>query len=145
MTDAEVLAEKTNSIQNCMKRINEVLEGDLNRLSHFDTQDIVTLNLQRAAQLVIDIASHIVSTERLGIPQSLKDLFVILEKNHILEHDLSNKMQKMVGFRNIAIHAYQAINPDILKSILLRHLKDFEEFYTCVIKRQQAQQSRGKQ
>lgn len=136
MTDIEVVIEKTNNIQNRLKRIHDTIKGDLNRLDDFDVQDIVILNLQRAVQLVIDIASHIVSTECLGVPQSLKDLFLILEKNHILKHDLSNKMQKMVGFRNIAVHDYQAINPDILKSILSLHLKDLEDFYTTVIKRQ---------
>lgn len=136
MTDLEVLIEKTNNIQNCLKRIHDTIKGDLKHLDNLDAQDIVILNLQRAVQLVIDMASHIVSTENLGIPQSLKDLFLILEKNQVLEHDLSIKMQKMIGFRNIAVHDYQAINPEILKSILSLHLKDLEDFYTTVIKRQ---------
>lgn len=136
MTDIEVIIEKVNSIQNCLKRINDTLKGDLNRLDSLDVQDIAVLNLQRAVQLVIDIASHIVSTERLGIPQSLKDLFLTLERNEIIGHALSAKMQKMIGFRNIAVHDYQAINPVILKSILSLHLKDLEEFYTAIMKRQ---------
>ncbi len=139
MTDIEVLIQKTNNIQNCLRRIQETLKGDLNRLEDFDVQDIVTLNLQRAVQLTIDMAAHIVSTEHLGIPQSLKDLFLILQKNHVLEHHLSSKLQKMVGFRNIAVHDYQEISPAILKSILSLHLKDFEDFYTSVIERQRSQ------
>lgn len=55
----------------------------------------------------------------------------------MLEHGLSSKLQKMVGVRNIAVHDYQAINPDILKSILSKHLQDIEDFYNKVIKRQQ--------
>lgn len=43
-------------------------------------------------------------------------------------------MQSMVGFRNIAIHDYQSIDVDILKSILTKNLKDIEEFYATVIK-----------
>jgi uncharacterized protein YutE (UPF0331/DUF86 family) len=42
-------------------------------------------------------------------------------------------MQSMVGFRNIAIHDYQALDPGILKSILSKHLKDLEEFYATVV------------
>ena len=135
MSNLEVIIEKTNHIQNCLKRIEDTLQGDLRRLDHLDAQDIVILNLQRAIQLVMDMGAHIVSTENLGIPINLKDVFVILEKNNILEHNLGNKMQKMVGFRNIAVHDYQAINPDILKSILVNHLKDLEDFYTIIIKR----------
>ncbi len=39
----------------------------------------------------------------------------------------------MVGFRNIAIRDYQAINVEILKKILTTHLKDLEDFYTAVL------------
>lgn len=66
MTDIEVLIEKTNHIQNCLKRIHDTLKGDLNRLDNLDVQDIIVLNLQRSVQLVLDMASHIVSTEQLG-------------------------------------------------------------------------------
>ncbi len=43
-------------------------------------------------------------------------------------------MKKMVGFRNIATHAYKEINYDIVTSIVQNHLKDFEEFYTTALK-----------
>ena len=124
MTNRAVLIEKINSIQNCLKRIHDTIKGNLESLYNLDTQDIVVLNLQRAVQLVIDIASNVISTEKLGIPQSLKDVFLILERNKILNNDISKKMQKMVGFRNIAVHDYQAIDPEILKSIISLHLKD---------------------
>lgn len=39
----------------------------------------------------------------------------------------------MVGFRNIAVHDYQTIEPDILKQILQRHLGNLEEFYLEVL------------
>lgn len=40
----------------------------------------------------------------------------------------------MVGFRNVAVHDYETINPEILKSIVKDHLKDLEEFYTVMVK-----------
>jgi len=135
MIDRDVLIEKTNSIQNCMQRIHDTVKGDVTRLSDLDIQDIVVLNLQRAVQLIIDMASYIVSMERLGMPQSLKELFQILEKNQYIAPELSVKMQKMVGFRNIAVHDYQAIDLNILKSIVSLHLKDVEEFYEVIVKR----------
>jgi len=134
MADLEVLTEKTKSIQNYLKRIHDNVKGDLNRIDNFDVQDIVTLNLQRAVQLVIDIAFHMVSKDHMGIPQSLEGLFIILEKYGVLEHELSVKMQKMIGFRNIAVYDYQAINPAILKSIVASNLKDIEDFYTAMLR-----------
>ena len=34
----------------------------------------------------------------------------------------------MVGFRNIAVHDYQAINIDIVQQIIEKNLNDFKEF-----------------
>jgi uncharacterized protein YutE (UPF0331/DUF86 family) len=135
MIDRDVVIEKINSIQNCLKRIHDTVKGNFEHLHQLDTQDIVVLNLQRAIQLTIDMAAYIVSMERLGIPKSLKDLFQILEQNQYISSDLSEKMQKMVGFRNIAVHDYQAIDPKILASILSHHLVDFETFYSVILRK----------
>lgn len=133
MIDRDVVFEKTNRIQNCLQRIYKTVENDVNRLDNFDVQDIVTLNLQRAVQLSIDLAAHIVRARSLGIPQSLKDNFQLLFQNKVIDKELKEKMERMVGFRNVAVHDYEAINPEILKSIVQNHLKDIEEFYTAVL------------
>ena len=39
----------------------------------------------------------------------------------------------MVGFRNIAVHEYQALDLEVLKSILKNNLKDVEDFYAALI------------
>ena len=57
-------------------------------------------------------------------------MFTLLEQDSIIDPLLCSKLQKMVGFRNIAVHDYQAINVEILKAILKTHLKDIEDFYT---------------
>ncbi len=135
MIDRDVLIEKTNSVQNCLKRIHDTVKENVNRLENIDVQDIVTLNLQRAVQLIIDMASYVVSCECLGTPQSIKDVIQILERNYYIQRDVSAKMQKMVGFRNIAVHDYQAIDPNILKKIVSLHLKDLEEFYDELLRK----------
>lgn len=133
MVDNDVLIAKVNSIQNYLKRIHDTVGGNPSTIDEIDIQDIVVLNLQRAIQLAIDIASHIISDEKLGIPQNLKDFFRILHDNKMLSLELKEKMEKMVGFRNIAVHDYQAINPKILKSIISHHLQDLENYYSEIL------------
>lgn len=135
MINQDVIYQKTNAIQNCLQRIHNTIGKDLDLLNQLDSQDIVVLNLQRAIQPVIDMASYVVASYRLGVPQSLKEVFIILEQNKFIDHSISSKMQKMVGFRNIAVHDYQAINPEILKSVISKHLKDFEEFYSAILQK----------
>jgi uncharacterized protein YutE (UPF0331/DUF86 family) len=133
MTDYEVLIEKVNNIQNCLKRIHSTIGKGPNSLDDLNVQDVVVLNLQRAIQLTIDIAFHIISEEKLGIPENLKDSFRILKENKIIQPQLAAKMEKMVGFRNIAVHDYQAINPIILEKITQHHLGDLEDFYSEIL------------
>ncbi len=137
MADRDLLLAKTNSIQNCLQRIRDVTKGDAKTVIDLNVQDVVVLNLQRAVQLVIDMASYVVTSEQLGLPQTLKETFVILANNRILDRALADKMGRMVGFRNIAVHDYQAIDPQVLEAILTHRLKDLEDFYTALLQRAQ--------
>ncbi len=134
MSDLEVIIRKIDSIQNCMQRIIEKTQNNPNWIDNFDARDIVVLHLTRAIQLCVDIAGSIITEKKWGIPRSLSDSFYILRKNGVIDQLLMEKLQKMVGFRNIATHAYKEINYIILKSIIDHHLRDFEEFYTQALK-----------
>ena len=135
MPDRDVVLAKVAAIQRCLRRIKDVTGLDAGRLGDPDVQDIFVLNLQRAIQSSVDLATHVIASEGLGISDTVRGNFVLLENAKIIGKVLSRKMQSMVGFRNIAIHDYQALDVDILKAILTKHLKDFEHFYTSILKR----------
>ena len=102
------------------------------KLDEIFIQDVFVLNLQRAIQASIDIANIIIAKKGLKLPAAYKDSFLILSQNSIIDKYLADKMINMVGFRNIAVHEYQELNSDILKSILLYNLKDLEELYSSI-------------
>jgi uncharacterized protein YutE (UPF0331/DUF86 family) len=135
MPDMDVILAKTGNIQRCLRRIKEASGLNPNSLDEIDKQDIFVLNLQRAIESAIDIAAHIVASEGLGLASTIKDNFKFLSEAGIIDENLLKKMQAMVGFRNIAVHDYQAIDAAILKSILTNNLKDIEEFYAVILKR----------
>ena len=133
MPDKDVVLAKVATIQRCLKRIKETTGLDPKSLDDIDKQDIFILNLQRAVQAAVDLATHIVASEGLGLSDTIKDNFKLLRRAGIISEQLALRMQSMVGFRNIAIHDYQAIDKGILKSILANNLKDVEDFYTVVL------------
>ena len=135
MPDRDVVLAKIAAIQRCIRRIRDVTGLDAARLDDLDVQDIFVLNLQRAIQSSIDLATHVIASEGLGISDTVGGNFVLLANVKIITKTLSKKMQSMVGFRNIAIHEYQALDADILKAILTKDLKDLEQFYTAVLNR----------
>jgi len=133
MPDKDVVLAKIAIIQRCLKRIRETTKLEPGSLDNLDKQDIFVLNLQRAIQAAIGLATHIVASEGLGLSDTIKGNFKLLQASGIINEEITLRMESMAGFRNIAIHEYRAIDIAILKSILTTHLKDLEEFYTTVL------------
>jgi len=133
MPDRDVVLAKVATIQKCLERIRDVTSLAPASLDDINRQDIFVLNLQRAIQASIDLASHIVASEGLGLPETVRDNFTLLKDKGMIDTEIASRMEKMTGFLHIAIHNYQALNLDILKSILTRNLKEI--FYTAVLTR----------
>jgi len=126
---ADVVLNKIETIQRCLKRVNEEYRGfEEEFYSNYTKQDSIILNLERASQATIDIAAHIIKSRNLGIPKSSRDMFVLLQRSGYISENISKKMQNMIGFRNIAVHDYQNLNLEIVVAIIKHHLKDFEQF-----------------
>ncbi|MGA8163564.1 MAG: DUF86 domain-containing protein [Waddliaceae bacterium] len=123
----DIIRNKIASIERCLKRIKEEYVGHEEMLEHdFTRQDSIILNIQRACEAAIDLGTQAVRLKNLGIPQTSRDVFILLESNGILPKQLSKNMQAMVGFRNIAVHDYQELNLDIVKAVIATHLNDFQ-------------------
>ena len=84
----------------------------------------IILNLQRLCEACLNLATHLIRKKKLGIPQSSKDCFVILEKADLLSSELSSRLQSMVGFRNIAVHEYQSLNLKIVQKVVEDYMYD---------------------
>ena len=131
----DVVLAKISSIKKCIKRIKDTTKLEPESLeNNFDIQDIFVLNLQRAIQATFDITNIIIKEYNLELPVSYKKGFAILEKHNFIDAKIMEKMIKMAGFRNIAVHDYENINVEVLKSILKNNLQDFEDFYTQILK-----------
>lgn len=128
MKNRAVILNKYESIERCIRRINEEYDGNPINLNNYSKSDAIVLNLQRACELVIDIAMYVVSTEKLGIPQTKKEAFEILLKNNYITEEIFKKMKGMIGFRNIAVHDYKDIDEEILQDVIENHLNDLLDF-----------------
>jgi uncharacterized protein YutE (UPF0331/DUF86 family) len=129
----DVYLNKSAIIRRCLKRIQEEFRDDPARLENFTIQDAIVLNILRSCESAIDLAMHLVAERRLGVPQSSRDAFAMLEtagilSTRILSTSCSRSMMRMCGFRNIAVHNYQEMEKPILLAILQSNLSDFEAF-----------------
>ncbi|MBD7986351.1 DUF86 domain-containing protein [Sporosarcina sp. Sa2YVA2] len=124
----DVILNKTTTIERCLKRIHDVYEGNPDNLTDFTKQDSIILNIQRACEASIDLAMHVVSERKLGVPKTSREAFKLLQEADMIGADLAKTLMNMVGFRNIAVHDYQALDLGILESILNKYIDDFKQF-----------------
>lgn len=120
----EVIFNKAAVIERCIARIKQEysLCPDLNNFTHIDA---MTLNIERACQAAIDMATHLTAIKHLGIPQSSANAFELLYHASIIDEKLMQAMKAISGFRNVAVHEYQELNMDILQFIAVQGFKDF--------------------
>jgi len=124
----DVIINKCAVIERCVKRVVEEYGGSAASLENLTKQDSVMLNLLRACEAVIDLAMHLVAEQSLGVPQSSRDSIEMLRKHGIISPSTAQSMKNMIGFRNIAVHDYQALNLLIVQAIIERHLIDFRHY-----------------
>lgn len=131
--DREVVEQKLESLRHCLRRIEVKCPADAQTLATDpDLQDIVSLNLSRAVQVCVDIGAHLISGMEVPPPDTMGQTFDLLAQAGVLTAALAHNLKKAVGFRNIAVHNYEAINWHIVHTIAKNHLVDFSEFARVV-------------
>lgn len=130
----DVILNKAVIIERCVARALEEYHADSATFAtNFTRQDAAILNVQRACQAALDLGQHIVRRNKLGLPQSARDIFVLLSQGGWISPALADSLKKMVGFRNIAIHDYQALEIPILVDILEHHIHEFLDYTQSVL------------
>ena len=109
--DRSVLAERAMAVERHLHRVRDRLPeapADLRPTS--DASDTVSLHLWQATQIVIDIAMAACLTLRLGTPASYADAFRLLQKADVIPTELADRLVRAAGFRNVVVHAYEALD-----------------------------------
>lgn len=114
----DIVLAKGAIIERCLRRVAEEYAGDPQRLTNQTHQDAIVLNLERACQAAIDLAMHVVARDHLGVPQTSAEAFDLLERAGLIGAELGRKMKGMVGFRNVAIHAYKSLDLAVLRAVI---------------------------
>ena len=125
----DVLINKAATIERCVARAREEYLADPESFAQNHTrQDAAILNIQRACEAALDMGQHLIRREKLGVPQSARDVFTLLSNSDWLDQPLADVLKRMVGFRNIAVHDDQQLQLPITVSIITKHLDDFLDY-----------------
>lgn len=131
MTDQELLEKKLAFIETCLRELESLanpsaIETDIKE------RRFIEHTLQICVQAAQDVASHIVSDEKLGEPATNLELFTLLAGAGWLDERLARAMRAAVGFRNVVVHGYTAVDPVILRDLVENHLSDIVGFVVAV-------------
>lgn len=88
--------------------------------------------MQNAIEGCIEIASHIVSADRLGAPADYAHLFTLLEENRILTAPVAESMRQMARFRNRIVHLYWDVDLDLVYGYLTDRLGDLDSYLVAI-------------
>ncbi|QQG43689.1 MAG: DUF86 domain-containing protein [Candidatus Daviesbacteria bacterium] len=111
---------------------SHVTREALNEEENLIFTDATKHRIQVAIEMVINIAEHIVSGLNLGMPEYARDLFPLLDKKNIITEDLSERLGKAVGLRNVLVHMYLEVDLDILTESANVGLDDLREFVRAI-------------
>lgn len=129
MVDRQVISEKLKYLAEYISD----LEGERGvSLEEFNSNKKLRRYVERTLHLAIecclDIGSHIISSYKLREPEDNKDIFVVLVENKYLPAGDLDTWKKMARFRNLIVHSYARIDPEILYAILHRNICDLKKF-----------------
>ena len=130
----DVLLNKAAVIERCVARAREeYATNPASFATNYTRQDAAILNIQRACEAALDMGQHLIRRDRLGVPQSARDVFALLAQGGYIDATLADELKRMVGFRNIAVHDYQALQLPITVSIIEKHLDEFLQYSQAVL------------
>jgi len=131
LTDAALVAKKLALIETYVRELRTL--GRPHTLRRDIREERFTLHtLQLAAQAALDVASHIVSDERLGEPNTNREIFDLLARHGWIETALAAELENMAGFRNLVIHGYADIDLAVVEDVVRNHLHDLLAFARAI-------------
>jgi uncharacterized protein YutE (UPF0331/DUF86 family) len=132
--DEGVVNAKLESLRRCVARVEARCPATADELANdIDAQDIIALNLSRAVQLCVDLALHRLSSTGQTTPATMGAAFDELAQIGAINIDLAQQMKSAVGFRNLAVHQYEAMDWSIVHAICTKHLDDFRAFARLMV------------
>lgn len=127
--DETLIFRKMESLGRCVDRIRSKRGFTHEELLHdYDLQDILSVNLQRAVQLSVDIAMHILSDLSGKLPETMGQAFIALHEQGVISDGTASALRSSVGLRNVAVHDYVAVNWQIVQDVVEKHVEVFAEY-----------------
>jgi len=115
VVDRQTVERRLLKLEQSLRKLNELSKFSWDEFIQDEgIQDRVERNMQIAAQICIDIGSHVIADRGYRPPLGYGDIFMVLMEEGLLPAALANTMKQIAGFRNILVHDYLEVDPKIV-------------------------------
>ena len=83
-------------------------------------------------ETLLDLGSHVISSEGYPPPGSYADVFRVLRDEGVVEEGLGERLMAMARFRNVLVHAYAEVDEHRVLEILRTSLGDLDDFVAAL-------------
>ena len=91
--------------------------------------------LQVSIECCLDVANHIIASEKFRAPRDYADSFMVIQEQRIISPELGDRLRQMAKFRNRLVHLYGEIDNIHVYNYLRYDIKDTEAFKSAIINR----------
>ena len=90
--------------------------------------------LQVSIECCLDVANHIIASERYRAPKDYADSFAVLEEKGIIQRQLGQNLRQMTKFRNRLVHLYGEIDDKFVYEFIKTDVEDIRKFRKVIIR-----------
>lgn len=130
--------DKLEGLIRNLRRYTEVLRQIAQRDETRFMSDPVVIGaaryyLQVAIETCINMANHLIASERLRAPRDYKDTFAVLNEAGIVPAECARTMRELAGLRNLLVHLYWEVDDRMVYEGIRTDLADFETFVRYIM------------
>ena len=134
MVSKEKIFQKFNLLDDYLNILKEIAQKPVNTF----LKDKILLGsakyyLQVSIECCLDVANHIIASERLRVPKDYADSFKVMEEEGLVGEELGKRLQQMAKFRNRLVHLYGDIDDVNVHIYINKDVKDLVEFKSIII------------
>ncbi len=134
MIQPQTIKDRIQKMRDYLKKLKQLAQ--LNKddfLSDFRNIESSKYLLQVSIECCLDMANHIIASEKLRSPKDYADSFRVLHENAVVPDGLIKNLVEMTKFRNRLVHIYWEIHDELIYEIIQEHLNDFDHFIQSVL------------
>ena len=134
------IKDKIKDIKSYLEQLSKIRPKTFNEYEKdFMAKAACERYFEKIAEAVVDLAMLIIKERNLPIPEQDYEAFNIIEKEGIIDANLSKRLRDMKGMRNIIAHQYGDVDDRIMYATISKELdKDIKSFLKIIDKLNQS-------